>query len=220
MFQWLKRIQENSESADEIMRYFGQMLEDGRHVFDLSAGALLGGTDVETIRSDVWGTDKRINSTERRIRRRILTHLTAHGVEGISGHLAMMSVVRDAERIGDYAKNIFDLATSGGRLTEVHREDLIGLRDRISRMLAKIRNIHGTEDEEAARAFGEDAETICRHCDERIAAILGEAEGGSDGAAAALAYRYFKRVTAHASNVASAVLVPVDQLGYWDEDEG
>ena len=86
-------------------------------------------------------------------------------------------------------------------------------------MLAKIRNIYGTEDEEAARAFGEDAETICRHCDERIAAILGEAEGGSDGAAAALAYRYFKRVTAHASNVASAVLVPVGQLGYWDEDE-
>ena len=42
MFHWLKRIQESADSADEIMRYFGQMLEDGRHIFDLATGALLG----------------------------------------------------------------------------------------------------------------------------------------------------------------------------------
>ena len=220
MFHWLTRIQESTDSADEIMRYFGQMLEDGRHVFDLAAGALLGGTDVESIREDVWGTDKRINSNERRIRRRILTHLTAYGAEGVGGHLAMMSIVRDAERIGDYAKNLFDLGALGGEVPPEFREDLIDLRDRVSRMLAKARNIYETEDEVSARAFGLDADAVCRRCDEQIAAIISSDGAGGAAATGALAYRYLKRVTAHSANVVTSVLVPVDQLGYWDEDEG
>ena len=219
MFHWLKRIQESTDSADEIMRYFGQMLEDGRHIFDLATGALLGGTDADSIRSDIWGTDKRINSNERRIRRRILTHLTAFGAEGVGGHLAMMSIVRDAERIGDYAKNLFELGALGGEVPVGFREDLIELRDRISRMLAKARNIYDTEDEVAARAFGQDADAVCRRCDEQIEAIIaGDGPGGAS-ATGALAYRYLKRVTAHSANVVTSVLVPVDQLGYWDEDD-
>ena len=220
MFHWLKRIQESTDSADEIMRYFGQMLEDGRHIFDLATGALLGGTDVESVRGDIWGTDKRINSNERRIRRRIMTHLTAFGVEGVSGHLAMMSIVSDAERIGDYAKNIFDLGALRGDVPPEFRNDLIELRDRISRMLAKARNIYDTEDEESARIFGQEADVVCRRCDEQIAAIIASDGPGGAAATGALTYRYFKRVTAHSANVITSVLVPVDQLGYWDEDEG
>ncbi|MDG1492072.1 MAG: PhoU domain-containing protein [Planctomycetota bacterium] len=220
MFHWLTRIQESTDSADEIMRYFGQMLEDGRHVFDLATGALLGGTDVESIREDVWGTDKRINSNERRIRRRILTHLTAYGAEGVGGHLAMMSIVRDAERIGDYAKNLFDLGGLGGDVPPEFHGDLLDLRNRISRMLAKARNIYETEDEAAARTFGQDADVVCRRCDEQIAAIISSDGPGGAAATGALAYRYLKRVTAHSANVVTSVLVPVDQLGYWDEDDG
>ena len=35
----------------------------------------------------------------------------------------------------------------------------------------------------------------------------------------ALLYRFLKRVTAHSSNVVSAVVMPVDQLDYFDESE-
>jgi len=131
-----------------------------------------------------------------------------------------MSIVRDAERIGDYAKNLFELGALGGEVPAGYREDLIELRDRISRMLAKARNIYDTEDEASARAFGQDADAVCRRCDEQIEAIIaGDGPGGA-AATGALAYRYLKRVTAHSANVVTSVLVPVDQLGYWDEDDG
>jgi hypothetical protein len=43
----------------------------------------------------------------------------------------------------------------------------------------------------------------------------------SDGKSAitALTYRYFKRVTAHSMNVITSLVVPVDQLDYYDEDK-
>ena len=35
----------------------------------------------------------------------------------------------------------------------------------------------------------------------------------------ALLYRFLKRVTAHSLNVVSAVVMPVDRLDYFDEDD-
>ncbi len=219
MFEWLKRIQDGANSAEETMRYFGQMLEDGRHVFDLAAGALLGGTDPETIKSDVWDTDKRINRNERRIRRRLVTHLTAYGSYGAAGHLVMMSLVKDAERIGDYSKNLFDLAVLDRGVPAEVLDDMLDLRETLSRMLSKARNVHETEDEEAARAFVARAEKISKRCDVRIAEMVLRDDTDNRSATGALAYRYFKRINAHAMNVITSILVPVDRLDYWDEDD-
>ena len=33
-----------------------------------------------------------------------------------------------------------------------------------------------------------------------------------------LAYRYYKRVTAHLLNIISSLVVPLDELDYFDED--
>ena len=218
MFHWLKRIQAGASSAEEVVRYFEQMLEDGRHVFDLAANALLGGTDPDVVKEDIWETDKRINRNERRIRRRIVTYLTTHGGAGASGHLVLMSLVKDAERIGDYGKNIFDLALLGRGLPDEVRKDLLELRVTLSRMLAKARNVYASEDEEAARAFIAQAEGISRHCDRQTDAMVMRDDADGRSAASALAYRYFKRINAHAMNVITSVLVPIDRLDYWDED--
>ena len=219
MFQWLKRIQSAASNAEEVMHYFEQMLEDGRHVFDLSANALLGGTDPETVKDDIWETDKRINRTERRIRRRIVTHIAAHGGSSLASDLVLMSLVKDAERIGDYSKNIFDLALLGRGFPREVKDDLVELRATMSRMLAKARNIYSSEDEDDARAFIAQAEGIARHCDARIEAMVMREDNDGLSANSALVYRYFKRISAHAMNVITSLLVPVDRLDYWDEDE-
>jgi len=219
MFDWLKRIQAGASSAEEVVQYFEQMLEDGRHVFDLAANTLLGGTDPEAVKHDIWDTDKRINRNERRIRRRIVTHLATHGGAGATAHLVLMSLVKDAERIGDYGKNIFDLALLGRGVPEEAQADLLELRGKLSRMLAKARNIYASEDEGAARDFVANAELFSKHCDERSEAMVLREDGDGRSAAGALAYRYFKRVNAHAMNIITSVLVPVDRLDYWDEDE-
>lgn len=199
-----------------IHRLFLEMLEDGRHVFDAAANALLGGTDPAAIRDDLFATDRRINYTEQDLRRRLVVHGTVHGASQFPHLLVLMSVGKDAERIGDYAKNLYDLAVCRPWLGEPSwQKDLVSLKDRISRALIRSRGIYQQDDLEAARAFLGECREIEDECDEWIMrAVRCE---GQNAAGLALACRYFKRVVSHASNVISSLVVPLDKLDFYDE---
>ncbi|MEK6248840.1 MAG: PhoU domain-containing protein, partial [Planctomycetales bacterium] len=112
MFDWFSAKTEPAGTVglEDMRAQFGQMLDAGRHTFDTAANAFLGGTDLEVIRKDLFDTDKRINQAEQRIRREIVVHATVHGAVVFPACLVLMSIVKDAERVGDYSMNIFDLA--------------------------------------------------------------------------------------------------------------
>jgi phosphate uptake regulator len=217
MFEWLKRLDPEIRGLEKMSARFEQMLEDGRHVFDLAATALLAGGDTEVIRKDLFDTDARINRTEQEIRRQLVVHGSVHGgAVHLPELLVLMSVVKDAERIGDYAKNIYDLAARHPDLgDEDERNRLISHKDRISKVLVKTRNLYHQRDEPAALALIAEIGELEDVCDERVHSLL--AVEGRNMAAPVLAFRYFKRTIAHASNIASSVVMPLDKLDYFDE---
>ena len=119
MFDWFtSKSGAGSAGLAKMRTEFGQMLDAGRHMFDTAANALLGGTDVEVIRKDLFKTDKRINRAERRIRSEIVVHASVHAATEFPACLVLMSIVKDAERMGDYGKNLFDLAEIAPRVPE------------------------------------------------------------------------------------------------------
>jgi len=199
---------------EEIQQRFVQMLEDGRHIFDASANALVGGTDPEAIRADLFATDRRINETEQELRRLIVVHGSVHGAPSFPALLVTMSVAKDAERIGDYAKNLFDLRVAGVPLGD-EATPLTELKDQISRLLVKAANLYQSEDEAGARAFLAEADRVEDACDAAVTRLL--ALTNDNAAGRALAYRYLKRVTSHASNVVTALVMPLDKLDFFDE---
>ncbi|MDG2148478.1 MAG: PhoU domain-containing protein [Planctomycetota bacterium] len=217
MFHWLLG---DKQGLARIFQHFGQMLEDGRHIFDAASNALLGGTDPETIRDDLYATDRRINGVEQKIRRELVVHLAVSERTEFSVCLKLMSLVKDAERIGDYAKNIFDLGVAvPGFNADPAREDLIQVKDQVSRLLAKMRNLHESQDEELARAFCEQGESVLRHCDEKVDSLLRSTDNDSHAVTSALMYRYIKRVMAHSMNIVSSIFMSVDKLDYFDESQ-
>ena len=216
MFEWLSALRSKPSGLDEIMQYFEQMLEDGRHVFDAATNSLLGGTEPAIIKDDLWATDKRINANERRIRRRLITHAAVHGRTEFPVCLALMSIVKDAERIGDYSKNIFDLSNMSASILDSSKEDLVKLKDSTSRLLAKSRNVYETQDSEGARAFISECEELQAYCETKLRELCLVTE--DNGAATALTYRFIKRVLAHSMNIITSVVMPLDRLDYYDED--
>lgn len=218
MFEWLKALRSQPSGLDEIMQFFEQMLEDGRHTFDAATNALLGGTDPSIIKDDLWATDKRINRNERRIRRRLMTHAAVHGRTEFPVCLALMSIVKDAERIGDFSKNIFDLANLGTEILPDSKSDLVQLKDTVSRLLAKSRNIYETQDEEGARTFIVECEALQKHCDSKMELLCVRKDGGGSILATGLTFRYIKRIAAHSMNIITSVVMPLDRLDYYDED--
>ena len=215
MSNWLKS--KESHGFQDIQRAFSLMMEDGRHIFDAAANALVGGTDPEAIREDLFATDRRINQTEQRIRRMIVVHGTVRGANSFPSLLVMMSLAKDAERIGDYAKNIFDLAANSVDLGPPdQRAKLVAIKDEISRVLGEARDVQEAQDEAAARRLLHECDRLEDLCDGYIGLALEKEGKGSVGFA--LASRYFKRVTAHAGNVVTSVVMPLDKLDFFDED--
>ncbi|KKL08884.1 hypothetical protein LCGC14_2571400 [marine sediment metagenome] len=222
MFDWFLGSSATGGPGLETMRAeFGQMLDAGRRLFDTATNALLGGTDLEVIRDGLYETDRRINRAEQQIRRQIIVHASVHGVTEFPSCLVLMSVVKDAERVGDYAKNIFELAEllphpPGGQ----HREQLIKLKERISQMMATCREIYDAHSKEHASELIHEAHEIQTFCEDQVRQLVCEEEPIDLAAAYVLAYRYFKRVSAHTSNIASSIVEPLDKLDFPAKPEG
>jgi phosphate transport system protein len=214
MMRWLQRLGPESRGLGEIHQQFLEMLVDGRNCFDAAANALLGGTDPEVIREDLFRTDQRINRTEQQIRRQIVVHGSIFGSATFPALLVMMSLVKDAERIGDYAKNIFDLAAAKVVLGPDDRTALISLKDRVSKLLVRAHFLFEKQDSLGARPFLDEVKRTEDECDAAVARLLDVS--GRNKAGEVLTYRYFKRVTSHIGNIVTSLVVPLDKLDYFD----
>jgi|TARA_B110000263_G_scaffold51964_1_gene43473 phosphate transport system protein len=195
------------------------MINDARHTFDLAMNALTGGP-VATVADEVRRIDRQINVTEMEIRRELVVHASVHGGVDTPEVLVFMHMVKDLERIGDYNKNIFDLADEGVSLAEApDLGRLLGYRDELSSRIALMGELLTTRDEDGARAYITRGDELRREFDDRINELVHSTEPAVVAVPRALLYRFLKRVTAHSLNVVSAVVMPVDRLDYFDEDD-
>ena len=196
-----------------------RMIVDARHTFDLAMNAVTGGA-VETVADEVRRTDRQINVTEIEIRRELLVHISVHGAADAGEMLVFMNMIKDLERIGDYNKNIFDLALEGVSFSgDEDLEQILGFRDELSSRIVLMGEILDTRDEDRARAYIERGDHLRREFDGLVNELVHATAPALVAVPRALLYRFLKRVAAHCANVVTAVVMPVDRLDYFDEDD-
>jgi phosphate transport system protein len=211
-----------SDAGDRLERIeeaIQQMFRDDAHSVDLAMSALLGDVDPHTVGAELRATDHRVNEAERGIRRDLVVHASVHGGIDTPAILIYMSIVKDIERIGDYAKNLFDLARDGANLSTTsraarHRE----MHGEMTRILAEVAAAFGDRDTERSRTVLTYGDELLDDFDNAVSALVRSDSTGDQSVAQALAYRYYKRIVAHLLNVLSAVVMPLDRLDYFDED--
>jgi phosphate uptake regulator len=211
----------SASQLEQTERKVGDMLADARHSFDQAGSALLAGADPTAIGDDVHATDKRINARERDIRRDLVVHASVRpGGSDVPLILAYMAVAKDVERIGDYAKNIYDLAMQGIDLSQADDlEQLTSYQRRISLLISQTASTFLDREVDQARDFLSEADALLKDFDQRITECVLSDRPSSYGVPRALYYRYLKRITAHLMNVLTALTMPVDRLAYFDEAE-
>lgn len=206
---------------EKIEAQISQMLVDDRHTFDAAINCLLGGTDPSLVGKDIRKTDRGVNKAERAVRRELVVHVSVRGTAAdIPLVLASMSVVKDAERIGDFSKNIWDIANSGIDLSDAEDlKTLITYRDRISRLIAETARVFRERDAAAAHEMLKESDLLQDEYDVHIDAQLHTDQPAREAVPRALLYRYFKRITAHLMNILTSLVMPIDRLDYYDEDK-
>ena len=214
MFKWLRGADDGLSDVEE--RFTG-MLTDGRHVFDLAMSARLGGADPDSVADTLLKTEERTDEAEREIRRRVIVHASVHGTADLAACLMYMSIAKDAERVADLSKNVFELSQAVGPPPPGElRDDLIATRDKVSPMIVEAARIFADDDQEAAHDFIDRARIVQRHCMGWIARLVREEVDVPQPAASALTYRHMARISANLLNIISAVVMPLDQLDYPD----
>lgn len=215
MFSWLRP---SNTGLDHISAEFGRMLDDGQQIFDQASDSLLRGIDPATVEKQIWTTDRRINATEQQIRRELVVHLTVAGGSDSHVCLRLMSLVKDAERIGDYCKNILEVAQRVPDFTSDPKcAELVEIKQRVSELMSGIKPLFEKGDEDGSRKFCVEAEVLLKRCDGQVDLLLEDPTVSDHPVAAALMFRYLKRVLAHATNIVSAIFMPIDKLDYFDE---
>ncbi len=175
--------------------------------------------DDSTVDIDINTMDKKLNAFERDVRRKVMTHLALGNPGDLSSGLVLISIVIDLERIGDYSKNIHDLALvhperlHGGEL----EDQLAAIETETLAILSRATKAFRTGDEEEARqlmeAYKDDISARTRTLEQAL--VGGDTVTDAKTAVAlALYMRFLKRISAHARNVASSVVNPFDRIGY------
>jgi phosphate uptake regulator len=207
------------ERLESVEAKVQTMLAHSRHEFDLAMSALLGDVVPQDVNAELRSTDQKVNRLEREIRRELIVHASVFGGIDSPAVLVYMSIVKDIERVGDYAKNLLDLALDGANFGELQEErEWRRLAMELSRYIADGGEAFRVRDARRARTLRERGDTLLDLFDDRVSALIKAADPGPQAVARALAYRYVKRVVAHLMNLLSAVIVPLDQLDYFDED--
>jgi phosphate uptake regulator len=213
------RREGDAERLDRIEATLQQMITDDVHAFELAMSALLGERSPHEIGAELRATDHGVNAAEREIRRELVVHASVQGAIDTPAILIYMSIVKDIERIGDYAKNLFDLAVDGADLsTGLHTGEITSLATEIPAFLTEAAEVFAARDEERAKRLLHRGDGLLDRFDERVSSLVREEHPDHQAVAVALAHRYLKRIVAHGMNVLSAVVMPVDRLDYFDED--
>jgi phosphate uptake regulator len=201
-------------------RDFSEML-DQSHKLTIRAGRLAFEEPTQgDDRHEISKSDVSINKLERKIRKQLITHLTLIGNAGdVAYCLLLMSIVKDVERVGDYAKNLASLHHDGGGSIpdDSSGAELRSIRESVEATFTSVSSTFRSSDSEAAVELIQSGREVNRRCDELIKAVAGSAHDAATTTALVLGARYYKRIESHLLNIVSGVVMPLHKLDYFDE---
>jgi phosphate uptake regulator len=198
-----------------------QMLGAAIDMYRPIAGVLAGKEELTQSTHDaIYETDKRINHLQRKVRKQLVEHLSMAPGSDVPISLVLMSITKDAERLGDYCKNLLEVADAMERPlgTGPHGEVVTGLLADVGALFEPTATATVSSDKEMAEdAVARGRDLACR-CGALIDDLLADELPTREAVLLALTARYLKRMALHLTNIASSVVMPLHRLDYFDEE--
>ena len=219
LYEILRRDSSLTQAVDQSQR----MLVSTNRMFVESVRSLRQSNTGE-LRLDIYQEDQRVNQYLREVRRKVLQYLAITGGVNITSGLILTSIVIDIERIGDYTKNITELATTHPRQLKCgrHDADVSKIEQAVAGVFGGIVETLKSADKDRARSLIGDNIWIKQHCDEIDRELVAGTDTdltSSDAVTTALYVRYLKRIGAHLMNILSSVINPFDRIGFREAQE-
>jgi phosphate uptake regulator len=209
-------------SKDPLKENFEQLIAmsaAGEWMFEAAWSQVLKGSVDADVKTSVLHRDAEVNENQRSIRRHLVEHLAVQPGADVPACLVLMSVVKDAERVGDYCKDLLDAAgIEKSPITEC------SCFDEFQEVYGSIRALFGRTREALEKSDRAIAEEVMRaergigkRCNDLVTHVAALDVPCAVGVPWALIARYLKRMAAHLSNVASSMVMPLHKIDTYDE---
>jgi len=215
--KWLMIFKKDTLMNRAYQRSF-EMLDITQAMFTEAKESLRQREDSE-IDLGIKETDKKVNSYEREVRRMVINHLVVIGPVDLPSGLVLISIIIDIERIGDYAKNMVELALDHpGKLHGGEFEERIShIEEGLGDNFIQTKKCFEEADANIALELLEKYAWVNDACDEIVTDVVKEKDEHikpGDAAALVLYTRWLKRINSHLRNITTSVVNPFDRIGF------
>ncbi|UCG34933.1 MAG: hypothetical protein JSW17_05435 [Candidatus Omnitrophota bacterium] len=219
MFKNLLQFWKGKDFLSQVLEDFKNMLDDTREMFASVCRRLLHNEPEAGLEDKIYDIDRKVNELERDIRKRVVEHLSIQPSVDVPTSLLLMSVVKDAERLGDYAKNLLEVIKFLEKPIDKNKYiDLFNnIEEEILELFKQTKKAFIESDEARAASSWDYEREIAKRCDKTIEKLSKSDLSVNEAVCFALMARYFKRTAAHLTNIATSVILPLTDLDYFDE---
>ena len=197
-----------------------QMMVLSNEMFSAAIRYLRRGEKIKTLKN-LKKRDREINEFQKSVRKKVVTHFSiSQKVEDFPSGLVLLNIVVDVERLGDYTKNILDLAIHypDPLVSEDCLNSLKKIEDDIlSRFTDTLTAIEQQDEKLAKKLLKSYRKSFSNISDKIVNDGISGKQGYKDQKAAAsvtLYARYLKRVGGHLKNITTTMLNPYEEIGY------
>ena len=220
VFKNLVNIWKSEDSLSQAWSSSNEMLVISHDMFNDSINALRSGEKNKVIKS-IKQRDEIINQYHRDIRKKVVTYYSvSKDILNIDSGLVLLNMVVDIERVGDYSKNILDLAKHHPKklVSEKISDELRIIEKAVIERFKNTVIAIETMDEDIARKLIKSYRSDLGKISDNLVAssISGNFQIGEEHRASSMVLyaRYLKRIGAHLKNITSVVVNPFESIGY------
>jgi Na+/phosphate symporter len=220
VFQDIVKLWNSDDLLSQAWDESYKMMVLSNEIFNQAIKYLRNGENKETIIA-LKKRDMEINAYQKNVRRKVVTHYAvSQDIDDLPNGLVLLNMVVDVERVGDYTKNILDLALNHPNTirSEDFSEDLHHVENEVIERFRKTLEAIHTQDADVARNLMKTYKKTLTNVSDTIVngCISGEIRLGDECQTVALALyaRYLKRIGAHLKNITTVLVNPFDAVGY------
>jgi phosphate transport system protein len=219
MFTNLLSFWKGKDFLTQVFAEFKDMLEDAEYMFKAVCSCLLDRAEEPDLKQKIHDIDKKVNRLQKDIRKRIVEHLSLQPSVDVTACLLLMSVVKDAERLGDYSKNLYEVTELLEKPIDraVFSQYFDNVDKNILTLFEETKEAFIEADEAKAKSAWNYEKKIAKSCDAIVGRVAKSSLSVNEAVAFTLIARHFKRLVAHLVNIATSVILPLSDLDYFDE---
>ena len=222
MLQELLKIFRPGNTLSVIADDFSKMLGMGCEMTATAGSIYFRESLPPEVRTRLYEKDVEVNMLERTIRKHVVAHLSVRvNTPNLPYCLLLMSLVKDVERIGDYAKNLSEVVDiyPGELPDDDVVDELREIRSDVEAGFQAASKVFVESDRESALSLIRKGQDSAQRADGLLSRIAHLNYDSGKTTALVLGARYYKRINGHLINVLSSVVMPLHKVDYYDEDE-